>query len=84
MLGGEIRQGPIKVKVIDLCKKCAKPKTKQGFAPALFTLHCKCVQGVTVIHRLTVIVSVRDVLSYQHRNLSMGLYDQIQAGARFT
>ena len=26
MLGGEIRQGPIKVKVIDLCKKCAKPK----------------------------------------------------------
>ena len=53
MLGGEIRQGPIKVKVIDLCKKCAKPKTKQGFAPVLFTLHCKCVQGVTVIHRLT-------------------------------
>ena len=69
MQGGEIRQGPIKAQVIDLCKKCAKPKTKQGFAPVLFTLHCKCGQGVTVIHRLTVIVSVQDVLSYQHRNL---------------
>ena len=84
MLGGEIRQGPIKVKVIDLCKKCAKPKTKQGFALVLFTLHCKCVQGVTVIHRLTVIVLERDILSYQHRNLSLGFYDQIQAEERFT